>query len=264
MRAQKIFTYSLKTLLCFVTRFSRLTLSYDRFYLTIRIMKYIIGNWKANKNEGEVVAWFEKFSALFAGRGDFQLSNITITVCVPFIYLKLAKNLKEKYVLPVEIGAQNVSPFANGAYTGEVSASQLKEYCDWVIIGHSERRKYFSESDELLEKKVTQATAVGLKTIYCIPDDNTVIPSQVTLAAYEPVWAIGTGKAESPEKAGQIISKTKNKYNIASVIYGGSVKADNVADFLKQKDISGVLPGGASLDPVSFWEMIVNAARIQA
>jgi triosephosphate isomerase len=157
------------------------------------------------------------------------------------------------------LGAQDVSAFGDGAYTGEVSARQIKELADWVIIGHSERRKYFSETDELLAKKEEQAKSAGLKIIYCVPNDSTDIPKGVDVVAYEPVWAIGTGKSDTPENANAVIATIKATSQVPVVLYGGSVTAANVASFVGQPSIDGVLAGGASLDPVTFSDLIGNA-----
>lgn len=204
----------------------------------------IVGNWKSNKTQEEAKDWLTKFHA----------TQTNIVLCVPFTLLSVMKGG------PFMLGAQDVSPFGEGAYTGEVSARGIKEFADWVIIGHSERRKYFSETDELLAKKVEQAKSVGLKIIYCVPDDKTPVPSGVDVVAYEPVWAIGTGKSDTPENANEVITHIKANSQGALVIYGGSVTAENVASFISQSSIDGVLPGGASLDPEKFSNLIMAAS----
>lgn len=208
---------------------------------------FIAGNWKSNKILPEAEDWISKFHTVS--------DNCTIVLCVPFTVLPIFAQKNPSFSL----GAQDVSPFPEGAYTGEVSARQIKEFADWVIIGHSERRKYFNETDGMLESKVKEAKATGLKVIYCVPDDKTAIPAGVDVVAYEPVWAIGTGKSDTPENANAVIGAIKAKSQVTTVIYGGSVTAENVASFVGMSAIDGVLPGGASLDPEKFAALILNA-----
>jgi len=204
---------------------------------------FIAGNWKSNKTVEEALLW----------KQQFQNTKTDVVLCVPFTLLSVMKGG------PYVLGAQDISPFEEGAYTGEVNAKQIKELADWVIVGHSERRKYFGETDELLTKKVAMAKGVGLKIIYCVPDEKTLVPQGVDVVAYEPVWAIGTGKTDSPENANSVISSIKAKSQVRTVIYGGSVKPDNVVSFVSQQGIDGVLPGGASLKPDVFSALIKNA-----
>lgn len=222
--------------------------------------KYIIGNWKSNKTTAEVKSWFGHFSRNFHKKNLTTLGQLEIVVCPSFIHLNLVKNLIEKYQLPLKLGAQNSSPFAVGAYTGEVAAGQLTELVEYVIIGHSERRKYFHEDEEILEEKVKRLKEKNLEIIYCVPDDKTSIPEGIKIVAYEPVWAIGTGMAESPLEANKIAASILEKRAVKKVIYGGSVTAENIKGFLQEESITGVLPGKTSLDPVLFWQMITNAA----
>jgi triosephosphate isomerase len=132
----------------------------------------------------------------------------------------------------------------------------VKELADWVLIGHSERRKYFNESDADLATKVEKAHNVGLKVIFCVPDDKTPVPTGVEVVAYEPVWAIGTGKTDTPENANAVVASIKQKTGATTVLYGGSVTAENVATFVSQPSIDGVLPGGASLDPQKYSNLV--------
>jgi triosephosphate isomerase len=224
--------------------------------------KYIIGNWKSNKNLQETGFWFENFSELLLENKQKKLEDIEIVLCPPYVLLPEVKKLVTQYNLPIKLGGQNISPFPNGAYTGEVSASQIKEWVEYVIIGHSERRTNFHEDGKTLFAKVKRANEEGLKAIYCIQDQNTEIPKRVDIVAYEPVWAIGSGRTDTPQSAEKVAQTVKSKNRDALVIYGGSVRGDNVKGFLSCKNIDGVLPGGASLDPLSFWEIIVNAATV--
>lgn len=224
--------------------------------------KYIIGNWKSNKNLAEVINWFDSFQVLYSQNQDLNLDYTEIVLCVPFILLPLAKKLRDEYSLPIKLGAQNVSPFGNGAFTGEISAIQASEFAQYVIIGHSERRNHFHEDDKLLAEKVKRANEAKLTPIYCVQDENTFIPDGVSIVAYEPVWAIGTGKTDSPENANHVASLIKLKCDGKTVIYGGSNTPENTKSFIIQEHIDGVLPGGASLEAGKFWGMITNAATI--
>jgi triosephosphate isomerase len=215
----------------------------------------IAGNWKSNKTTAEALRWLQDFKDHI---GSIP-THITIILCVPFTLLYAVKEKIQEYSLPLVLGAQNVSPFPDGAQTGEESARMVRDLADWVIIGHSERRKNFGETDEILAKKVEQACLAGLKVIYCVPDDKTPIPGHVDVVAYEPVWAIGTGESDTPENANSVITHIKAKSQVPMVIYGGSVTAENVASFVGQSAIDGVLPGGASLDPEKFAALISSA-----
>jgi len=162
--------------------------------------------------------------------------------------------------LPILLGAQDISPFEMGAFTGEVTGSQLKEYVSFCIIGHSERRKYFAEDDALLVKKAALAKREGIEVIYCVPDSLTSIPKDVKIVAYEPVFAIGTGTPDTPDNAQKVIKEIKSKNNISLVLYGGSINKDNISKYFEKEDIDGVLVGTSSLDPDSFMQMMLNAA----
>lgn len=224
-------------------------------------MKQILvaGNWKSNKTRAEAEEWLRQFNAK-CPMPNAKWKDSTIVLCVPFTLLHFLHDQIKKFNLPIVLGAQDMSPYPDGAYTGAVNARQIKEFADWVIIGHSERRKYFGETDEILGQKVRQAKTAGLKIIYCVPDDHTPVPADIDVAAYEPVWAIGTGKADTPENANAVIASLKQKFSIRTVLYGGSVMPDNVASFVAQPAIDGVLPGGASLDAEKFIG-IVGACR---
>jgi triosephosphate isomerase (TIM) len=213
---------------------------------------FIAGNWKSNKTIMEATQWLEQFTV----HSSRFTENVTVVVLAPFTDLfSLREKIKTKNTF-IALGAQNISKFDEGAYTGEVTGKMIKEVADWVIIGHSERRKYFGETDTDLALKVEKAHAAGLKVIYCVPDDKTVVPVGVDVIGYEPVWAIGTGKTDSPENANAVVASIKSKTGANIVIYGGSVTAENVASFVSTPSIDGVLPGGASLDPEKFSHLI--------
>ena len=215
----------------------------------------IAGNWKSNKTSEEAMEWLQNFQFSIS---NFQLQNTSIILCASFTLLYPLKEEIKKQSLPLVLGAQDASAHPEGAYTGAVSVRQVKELADWVIIGHSERRKYFGEIDEILAKKVEQAKLANLKIIYCVPDERAVVPKGVDAVAYEPVWAIGTGKTDTPENANTAIASLKQKFSISRVLYGGSVTPENAASFVAQPAIDGVLVGGASLDALIFAALIRN------
>ncbi|MBL7054690.1 triose-phosphate isomerase [Candidatus Woesearchaeota archaeon] len=238
---------------------------------------FIAGNWKMNKNVKESVSLAK---SLINRLKDVQDKDVV--VCPAFTALsQVYEEVKDSNV---KVGAQNMSFEDEGAYTGEISPRMLKDFCEYVILGHSERRQYFGEDDEIVNKKVKKALEHGLKPILCIGEtleerdgDKTfdIIESQLKkslknmdkndmkkiIIAYEPIWAIGTGKTATPEQAEEVhvfIRKViKKSYGdeIASelrILYGGSVKPDNVKTLMEKEDIDGALVGGASLDAESF------------
>jgi triosephosphate isomerase len=210
---------------------------------------FIAGNWKSNKTITESKEWCNKFV--------YEPSkNLTVVVLAPFINLSPMREEMKRRNTSFLLGAQNISKFDVGAYTGEVTGTMIKEVADWVIIGHSERRKYFGETDADLVIKVEKAHTAGLKVIFCVPDDKTPVPPGADVVGYEPVWAIGTGKTDSPENANAVITSIRQKTGNSVVIYGGSVTAQNVASLVTMPSIDGVLPGGASLDPMKFLSLI--------
>lgn len=222
--------------------------------------KYIIGNWKSNKTVYDVKTWFDLIKEKFIRSPAIKTNSIEIVVCPPYVHIPPATKLRDEYKLPLKIGAQDTSPFGSGAYTGAVSAQMLKEYVEYVIVGHSERRTNFHEDDTMLFEKVKRVKEANLKAIFCIQSEQTPIPADVSIVAYEPTWAIGSGTPDSPDNANKIGSMVKHKLGTCVFIYGGSVTPLNVKDFLSKECIDGVLPGKASLDPQTFWEIITNAA----
>ena len=156
------------------------------------------------------------------------------------------------------MGAQDISRFEQGAYTGEVAASQLGAICQYAIIGHSERRQNFKETDQDLQSKVKNAKNANIEPIFCVQDENTKIPNGVKIVAYEPVFAIGTGNPDTPENAKSMSGKLKSLSEYV-VIYGGSVTSANVKSFLEKDVLDGVLVGGASLDASEFIKILESA-----
>jgi len=214
---------------------------------------YLVANWKSNKTIEESITWIQSAS----WRTNLKLKEgIIFILCPPFIALATLKDEIQKANFPILLGVQNISQFGNGAYTGEISAQMLKGLVEYVLVGHSERRKYFSENDDMLFKKVEQVKLAGLKVIYCVESSTVSVPLQVDLIAYEPIAAIGSGKPENPEDAERVCKQIKEKHTNIPILYGGSVTPDNIAMYLKQPSIDGALVGGASLDPERFFHLI--------
>ena len=238
----------------------------------------IAGNWKMFKTGAETSAFFNALLPAIKG-----VEHCEVVVAPPFTALSTAVGYTEG--TRVEVSAQDVHWEKEGAFTGEVSVRMLRDVgCAYAIIGHSERRQFFGETDDTVEKKTQAAVAGGLKAIVCVGEllaerDGgqalEVVRRQVRnglgrlteanlshiIVAYEPVWAIGTGRTATPEIAAEMhaaIRKTFAEiYNEAAagalrILYGGSVKPDNITALMKKEDIDGALVGGASLDPASF------------
>lgn len=222
--------------------------------------------------------------------GVHKINNCTVVVCPPFTSLQVVSKAVEDTV--IELGAQNMNPNAEGAFTGEISPTMLKDLrCRYVILGHSERRQHFSESDAFVNQKVKTALKYNLIPIVCVGETLDqrearqyfeVVKRQMdqTLAditkedvvkiviAYEPVWAIGTGRTASPEEAEQMHSYIRRLLNEKYgqdvgqkiwLLYGGSVKPDNIASLMAKPNVDGALVGGASLKAESFSEIVSNA-----
>ncbi len=222
---------------------------------------FIAGNWKSNKTGTDATEWLRSFKSHITS-STTQIKNITLVLCVPFTLLSIVKRGIEEAKLPLALGAQDVSALPEGAYTGEINAKQLKEFVEWVIIGHSERRKNLGETDELLFKKIVLAKEAGLKVIFCVQNESVPIPAGVDVVAYEPPWAISAvsnWKAQTAHEAAVVCEAIKTKFPNIPVIYGGSASADNIASYIEQPSIDGVLSGGASLDPEKFAALITNA-----
>lgn len=219
---------------------------------------FIIGNWKSNKFTADANSWLQEAQQFIAK--DPIVENKTVVVCVPFTLLSLVNSVVQKEKLPFFVGAQDVSPFPTGAFTGEICAKQVKEFATHVIIGHSERRKNFGETNEMLFQKTKQAVDNGLTPVYLVQSDSDPVPAEVSIVGYEPVGAIGTGHPDSPENANEVAKKilAKNAH-VHYVLYGGSVTAENVASFTSLSHINGVIPGGASLSPDGFFALVKNA-----
>ncbi len=242
----------------------------------------IAGNWKMNKTVAEAVALASEIKEKVAG-----VENVKIIVCPVFTAVKSVADVLKG--TNVKVGAQDMYWETSGAYTGEVSGEMLLEAgAEYVIIGHSERRQYFGETNETVNKKLKKALSIGLKPIVCIGETladresgatEAVVEKQVregfvgltaeemkgTIIAYEPVWAIGTGKTATAEQAEAVHAFVRNlvaqlwdKETADAVViqYGGSMKPENVASLLAQPDIDGGLIGGAALKADSFEKLV--------
>jgi len=214
---------------------------------------FIIANWKSYKNSAEATQWLKEFSM-----AKFPPEKIVI-LSPSFPLLPLLSNSIKADSLPVILAAQDISRFDEGAFTGEVNGRLLKDFVSYVIIGHSERRSTFKEADEMISEKVRYALINGLTPILCVQDENATIPDGVELIAYEPVFAIGTGTPQSPERVEDIAKKLRGDLPARNILYGGSVTPDNVHNFTSLENISGVLVGSKSLDSNLFTRIIENA-----
>jgi len=227
---------------------------------------FIIANWKSNKTILQAEEWFQTINN---SPVTFNKEEKEVIVCPPFTLLPKVKELIVNCKLSIVVGAQTISPFEEGAYTGEVSAKQIKELADYVIVGHSERRKNFGEDEDMINQKIVQALEQKLTPILCVSNleqiQNSKIKSQnhnsklKMMVAYEPLFAIGSGQPDTPENADIIAQKIKKEVGETPVLYGGSVTSGNIRSFTSMPHIDGVLVGGASLDPLEFLKIIKNA-----
>lgn len=215
----------------------------------------IAANWKSNKTKTEAKNWLEEVSLQ-----DIP-EHLEVVIFSPFTLLDIISGYIRVNSLPLKLGAQDVSPFSSGAYTGEVSGAQIKEFADYVLIGHSERRSNFNESDEMVTEKTKRAIEKGLTPIVCVSKIEQVTSLPIDpkiILAYEPLGSIGTGNPEDPNVVSNFIKEVKDKFQL-DVIYGGSVSGQNVKNYLSLDNVSGVLGGTNSLSPKSFIEIIKNA-----
>jgi triosephosphate isomerase (TIM) len=238
---------------------------------------YVAANWKMNKTVDEAEAFLDRFLP-----GIEPIGDVDTVVCPPF--LALAAAVERCRRSPVRVAAQNMHEAEGGAFTGEVSAAMLLEVgVSAVVLGHSERRQLFNETDEALARKVPVALGAGLEPILCVGESEaqrdageteSVLRRQVEadleavedddltriVIAYEPIWAIGTGRTATPEQAQDAVAHIRSlvaerdagQASAVRILYGGSVKPTNAAELLGQPDIDGALVGGASLDPADF------------
>lgn len=251
--------------------------------MTVR-RRIIAGNWKMNKTTGEAQTYATTFLEHIGG-----VTEVDIVICAPFTALGVLKDELEESV--VHLGAQNMSWASEGAYTGEISAAMLKDLaCTYVVLGHSERRELMQEPDERITQKVARALETGLTPILCVGENlkqreageaQAIVQNQIVkdlsglepealkkvVIAYEPIWAIGTGKTASSQDAQDMCAAIRaalagvspEAAQVVPILYGGSVKAENIAELMACPDVDGALVGGASLDPSGFAALIENA-----
>jgi triosephosphate isomerase len=244
----------------------------------------LAANWKMHKTVEQTERFLAEFLPLAPGSGP------EVVVCPPYLSLKAA--VEHCAQSRVRVAAQNMHEEAEGAFTGEVSAPMLLELgVQGVILGHSERRRHFGESDEALARKLPAALEAGLEPILCVGENESQRDSDETagiltrqieadlanvpddrladvVIAYEPIWAIGTGRTATPAQAqeaialirGLIESRSTEAAGAIRILYGGSVKPDNAAELISQPDVDGALVGGASLDPADFAAIVEAAA----
>lgn len=220
-------------------------------------MKYLIGNWKANKNLSEVHHWVDAFMAhdLAVLRGQVE-----VIVCPSYPFIPLLNEAFADYD-HIHVGAQDISRFGAGAYTGEVSAHSLQGIVDYVLIGHSERRAHFDEKDNTVDQKVQNARGADIEPIVIVSDVKAIIPDGVKFVAYEPADRIGTGNPEDTDSV--VAMKRKLGLGPENVfIYGASSNAANTRDFVSTPEIDGLLPGGSSLDPEEFYSMAERCCHL--
>jgi triosephosphate isomerase len=242
----------------------------------------IAGNWKMNLNHLEAIAVTQKLSYSL---DDKDYDAVDVTVLPPFTDIRSVQTLIDGDRLRLTYGAQDISPDASGAFTGDISGSMLNKLgCTFVVVGHSERRAIHNEGDEIVNKKIKAALANEMTPIFCIGEELAIreagthvehVLNQVRAGlkgfhkpelkkivfAYEPVWAIGTGKTATPEDAQEVCAAIRAELikigseeiaEAARILYGGSVKSANIVEIMKQEDVDGALVGGASLDPEEF------------
>lgn len=219
-------------------------------------MVWVIANWKSNKTIAEALDWISQ-----VGPQIPKSEKIKVVICPTFDVLAEAKKAIMVGNFPLLVGAQDLSPFGIGAFTGEEPAQTLHQLIDLAILGHSERRKNFGETDQIITQKVGQATESGITPLVCVQSGETPVPEKCKLVAFEPIFAIGTGNPDTPENADEVARKLKEKHdNNLEVLYGGSINSDNIKSFITKKNINGVLVGSASLDAKEFIKICNNCA----
>jgi triosephosphate isomerase len=218
---------------------------------------FIVANLKSYKNENEAKNWLESFKKI--KELNLDMTQKEVIICPSFTQLFSFSSYFSSNNIKVKLGAQNVSPFDEGAFTGEVNAKQIKDFAQYVLIGHSERRVNFGETEDMITKKIEISLKYGLNPILLIQGQENIISQQVGLVAYEPVSAIGSGNPDTPENADTMGALIKSKADGLQVLYGGSVTSANVKSFTTKANIDGVLVGGASLDAEEFIKIIQNA-----
>lgn len=226
----------------------------------------IVANWKSFKNPQETEKWITNLAVLYRLK-PFKFTN-NIILCAPFIDLPTLKEeiLKLQPELDVVLGAQNIASEEEKPETGETTPAMLTDLVNFVMIGHSERRTCLNETPEMINKKIKICVENGLKIIICVSNLEEIkkvadkFPDYNELILYEPLSAIGSGKTDRPVNANDMAREIKKIFKNSQVLYGGSVKGENIKLFLQEPEIDGVAIGGASLEPDSFLEILKNAS----
>jgi triosephosphate isomerase len=246
----------------------------------------IAGNWKMNLNHLEAIAVTQKLSYSL---DEKDYAAVDVCVLPPFTDIRSIQTLVDGDHLSLKYGAQDISPEASGAFTGDISGSMLSKLgCSYVVVGHSERRTIHKEDDAAVNKKIKAVLANEMTPIFCIGEELGIreaglhtahvltqvrkglegfTPAQIEkiVFAYEPVWAIGTGKTATPEDAQEVCAAIRGELvNLvgqeiaqkAVILYGGSVKSNNIVEIMQKEDVDGALVGGASLDPEEFAKIV--------
>ncbi len=249
---------------------------------------FVAGNWKMNKTIAEAKALVQAMLPVLE-----KIDHVDTAVCPPYLAIPAVVELCR--TSPLSVGAQNVFWEEKGAYTGEVAPGMVTELCEYVIVGHSERRKFFDETDQTVNQRLKAALKAGLKVIVCVGETleeneagemESVVTRQIKVGladitpdqaaditiAYEPVWAIGTGRAATPDDANHVhkdvirpLLKAQfgdDRGDAMRIQYGGSIKPSNAEELFSMSDIDGGLVGGASLDAESFLGIIKAAAKV--
>lgn len=221
-------------------------------------MKYFIANWKANKNYEETTNWINEFTQILTNdsalHDKLTSDKVSIIIAPPAPFLISMKTVEATFK-NIFVGAQDISNKQSGAFTGEVTAKTLKGLVMYSILGHSERRSNYGETNEMLAEKVKLAQEENIKPILCVRDTEDTIPPSVEYVAFEPVSAIGTGNNMPLQE----VLENKAKLSLPSnalFIYGGSVKPETAFDYLTSDEIDGFLIGGASLQPSQFLDIV--------
>lgn len=215
--------------------------------------KRIIANWKSNKTAVETLLFLDTLQAAWS---ELPTQDKEVIILPSFTSISTAYVYKETEGLPVSIGAQDIAAQGVGAYTGEVNGKQIAEFCRFVLINHSERKRYFHEGDQEARAKVAEALKYNLTPLYCVQNENDVVPDGVTDIVYEPPTSISTytagAKVEDAATIEHVFTVLKGRYPEALFYYGGSVSSENVANLFQIPHTSGVLIGNASLSVDSF------------
>ncbi len=218
--------------------------------------KYILANWKCNKTTGQAVKWLETFSDLYQPAPELK-----VIIAPPIIALPALKMMiQERKITSLSLAAQDISPFPLGSYTGAVAAEMLQGMVEYVIVGHSERRRYFHETYQEVANKVSEALAAKITPIVCLDipyarDQIAAIQedeAKKIFIGYGPVEAIGINNAQSPERTGSGIMRIKSLVQESSILYGGSINEKNFTDYAGLAGLAGLMVGSASLDPIKF------------